>query len=255
MGTELRFSTAFHPQTDGQSERVIQVVEDMLRACMLDFKGNWSNHFPLVEFAYNNSYQASIGMAPYEALYGRPCRSPTCWLEVGESSLFGPEIVRKTTEKIQLIWERLRMAQSRQKSYADRQRRPLEFQEGDYVFLKVSPKKGVLRFGKKGKLAPRYIGPFEVIKVVGKVAYQLRLPTQWSEVLDVFHVSMLRKCLSDAMLVVNLEDIEVQDGVTYEEQPVRILDTKEKVLRNKIIRLVKFCGNTIELKKLHGNRS
>ena len=116
MGTELRFSTAFHPQTDGQSERVIQVVEDMLIACMLDFKGNWSNHFPLVEFAYNNSYQESIGMAPYEALYGRPCRSLTCWLEASESSLFGPEIIRETTEKIQLIQERLRTTQSRQKS-------------------------------------------------------------------------------------------------------------------------------------------
>ena len=180
MGTELCFSIDFHPQTDGQSERVIQVVEDMLRACVLDFKGNWSNHFPLVKFAYNNSYQASIGMAPYETLYGRPCRSPTCWLEAGESSLFGPEIVRETTEKIQLIRERPRMAQSRQKSYADRRRRPLEFQEGDYVFLKVSPKKGVFRFGKKGKLAPRYIRPFEVIKVVGKASYQLRLPAQWS---------------------------------------------------------------------------
>ena len=193
---------------------------------------------PLVEFAYNNSYQASIGMAPYEALYVRPCRSPTCWLEVGESSLFGQEIVRETTEKIQLIRERLRTVQSRQKSYANRRRRPLEFQEGDYVFLKVSPKKGVFRFGKKGNLAPRYIGPFEVIKVVGKAAYQLRLPTQLFEVHDVFHVSMLGKCLSDATPVVKLEDIEVQDGVTYEEQPMRILDTKEKVHRNKIIWLV-----------------
>ena len=226
MGTKLNFSTSFHPQMDGQSERVIQVVEDMLRACLWDFKGNWSNHLPLVEFAYNNSYQASIRMAPYEALYERPCRSPTCWLEVGESSLFGPDIVRKTTEKIQLIRERLRRAQSRPKSYADQQRRPLEFQEGDYVFLKVSPKKGVFRFGKKGKLAPRYIGLFEMIKVVGKAAYQLQLPAQWSEVHDVFHLSMLRMCLSDAMPVVNLEDIEVQDRVTYEEQLVKILDTK-----------------------------
>ena len=240
MGTKLHFSTAFQPQTDGQSERVIQVVEDMLHACRLDFKGNWSKNLSLVEFAYNNSYQASIGMAPYEALYGRPCRSPTSWLEAGKSSLFGPEIVRKTTEKIQLIRERLHRAQSRHKSYADRQRRPLQFQEGDYVFLKVSPKKGVFRFGKKGKLAPRYIGPFEVIKVVGKAAYQLQLPAQWSEVHDVFHVSMLRKCLSDALSVINMEDIEVQDGVRYEEQPVRILDTKEKVLRNKIIQLVKI---------------
>ena len=149
MGTELHFSTAFHPKTDGQSERVIQVVEDMLRACMLDFKGNWSNHLSLVEFAYNNSYQASIRMASYEALYGRPCRLSTCWLDAGESSLFGPEIVRKTTEKIQLIRERLRRAQSRHKSYADRQRRPLEFQEGDYVFLKVSPKKECLDLERK----------------------------------------------------------------------------------------------------------
>ena len=193
----------------------------------------------MLEFAYNNSYQASIGMAPYEALYGRPCRKPTCWLEAGESSLFGPEIVQETIEKIQLIRERLCMAQSRQKSYVDQRRRPLEFQKGDYVFLKGSPKKGVFRFGKKGKLAPRYIGPFKVIKVVGKAAYQLQLPAQLSEVHDVFHVSMLRKCLSDATPVVNLEDIEVQYGVTYEEQPVRILNTKEKVLRNKIIRLVK----------------
>ena len=120
MGTELRFSTAFHPQMYGQSEMVIQVVEDMLRPCMLDFKGNWSNHLSLVEFAYNNSYQASIGMAPYEVLYGRPCRSPTCWLEACESSLFRPEIVRETTEKIQLIRERLCRTQSKQKSYVDR---------------------------------------------------------------------------------------------------------------------------------------
>ena len=200
---------------DGQSERLIQVVEDMLRAFVLDIKGSWSNHLSLVEFTYNNSYQASIGMAPYEALYGRPCRSLTCWLEEGDSSLFGPEIVRETTEKFQLIRERLRTAQSRQKSYANRRRRPSEFQEGDYVFLKVSPKKGVFRFGKKGNLAPRYVGPFEVIKVVDKAAYQLRLPAQLSEVHDVFHVSMLRKCLSDATPVVNFEDIKVQDGVTY----------------------------------------
>ncbi|CAK9144063.1 unnamed protein product [Ilex paraguariensis] len=143
MGTELHFSTTFHPQTDGQSERVIQIVEDMLRACALDFKGSWSDHLPLVEFTYNNSYQESIRMTPYEALYGRPCRSPTCLLEVGESSLFGLDIVRETMEKIQLIRERLRTAQSRQKSYADHKRKPLEFKVGDYVFLKVSPKKGM----------------------------------------------------------------------------------------------------------------
>ena len=131
------------------------------------------------------------------------------------------------------------MVQSRQKSYADQRQRPLEFQEGDYVFLNVSPKKGVFRFGKKGKLTPRYTRSFEVIKVLGKAAYQLLLPAQWSGVHDVFHVSMLRKCQMDATPVVDLEDIEIQHGATYEKQPMKILDAKEKVLRNKVIKLVK----------------
>ena len=128
-------STAFHPQTDGQSERTIQVLEDMLRACVLDFKGSWEEHLPLVEFAYNNSYQASIQMAPYEALYGRPCRSPICWTGVGESSTTGPDLIRDTIEKVGLLLKRLLTAQNRQKSYADKRRRPLEFEAGDHVFL------------------------------------------------------------------------------------------------------------------------
>jgi hypothetical protein len=121
----------------------------MLRACVLDFKGSWIDHLTLVEFAYNNSYQASIGMAPYEALYGRRCRSPICWDEVGERKILGPEIVLRTCEKIELIRERLRVAQSRQKSYADTRRRDLEFEIGDMVFIRVAPRKGVMRFGKK----------------------------------------------------------------------------------------------------------
>ena len=116
LGTKLCFSTAFHPQTDGQSERTIQTLEDMLRACVLDFGGGWEKHLPLVEFAYNNSFQASIGMAPYEALYGRPCRSPICWTETGETAMIGPDLVQETTEKIKLIRPRLVTAQSRQKS-------------------------------------------------------------------------------------------------------------------------------------------
>ena len=141
MGTRLTMSTAFHPQKDGQSERTIQVLEDMLRACVLDHKGGWEQHLPLVEFAYNNSYQASIQMAPYEALYGRPCRSPLCWIEVGESSITGPDLIRDTSENVSLIRKRLLMAQSWQKSYADVRRRPLEFEVGDHVFLKVMPKR------------------------------------------------------------------------------------------------------------------
>ena len=176
MGTQLSMSTAFHPQTDGQSERTIQILEDMLRACVLDLKGSWDEHFPLVEFAYNNSYQASIQMAPYEALYERPCRSPICWIEVGESSITGPDLIRDTSEKVGMIRKRLLTAQSRQKSYADVRRRPLEFKAGDHVFLKVMPKRGVIRFGKRGKLSSRYIGPFKVLKRVGAVAYRLALP-------------------------------------------------------------------------------
>ena len=127
-------STTFYPQTDGQSERTIQVLEDMLQACVLDHKGTWEEHLPLVEFAYNNNYQASIQMAPYEALCGRPCRSPLCWTEVGESSITGPDMIRDTSEKVSLIQQRLLTAQSRQKSYADVRRRPLEFKVGDHVF-------------------------------------------------------------------------------------------------------------------------
>ena len=141
MGTRLTMSTAFHQQTDGQSERTIQVLEDMLRAYVLNHQGSWEEHFPLVEFAYNNSYQASIQMAPYKALYGRPCRSPLFWTEVGESSITGPNLIRDTSENVSLIRQRLLTAQSRQKSYADVRRRPLEFEVGDHVFLKVMPKK------------------------------------------------------------------------------------------------------------------
>ena len=138
MVTRLTMSTAFHPQTDSQSERTIQVLEDMLRACVLD-QGSWKEHLPLVEFAYNNSYQVSIQMTPYEALYGRPCRSPLCWTEMEESSITGPDLIRDTSENVSLIQQRLLMAQSRHKSYADVRRRPLEFEVGDHVFLKVMP--------------------------------------------------------------------------------------------------------------------
>ena len=135
MGTRLTMSTSFHPQTDGQSERTIQVLEDMLRACVLDHKGSWEEHFPLVEFSYNNSYQASIQMAPYEAFYGRPCRSPLCWTEVGESSITGPDLIRDTSEKVSLIRQRILTAQSQQKIYADVRRQPLEFRGWGSLFL------------------------------------------------------------------------------------------------------------------------
>ncbi|KAJ9556067.1 hypothetical protein OSB04_010681 [Centaurea solstitialis] len=192
LGTTLQFSTAFHPQTDGQSERTIRTLEDMLRACVLEFGGSWDSHLPLVEFSYNNSFHASIGMPPYEMLYGRRCRTPVCWGEVGQRELGSTEIVQRTVESVQLIRDRLRTAQSRQKSYADKRQSDLEFRGGDRVLLKVSPWKRVIRFRKRGKLGPRFIGPFEIIARVGKVAYQLELPPELSQIHNTFHVSQLR---------------------------------------------------------------
>ena len=171
----------------------IQVLEDMLRACVLDHKGSWEEQFSLVEFAYNNNYQASIQMAPYEALYGRPCRSPLFWTEVGESSITSPDLIRDTSEKVSLIRQRLLMAQSWQKSYADVRRRPLEFEVGDHVFLKVMPKREVVRFAKPGKLSPRFVGPFEILERIDTIAYRLALPPSMTSVHEVFHVSMLQK--------------------------------------------------------------
>ena len=172
---------------------------------------------PLVEFAYNNSYQVSIQMAPYEALYGRPCRSPVCWTEVGESSTTGPN----------LIWRRLLTAQSRKKSYVDRRCRPLKFEAGDHVFLKVMPKRGVVRFGKRGKLSPRFIGPFEILERVITVAYQLALPHNLSGVHEVFHVSMLRKYTPDLNHVVDWGELIVYTYGAFEEGLVCILDNRE----------------------------
>ncbi|KAL0551996.1 hypothetical protein IC582_011089 [Cucumis melo] len=239
MGTRLDFSTAFHPQTDGQTERLNQVLEDMLRACALEFPGSWDSHLHLMEFAYNNSYQATIGMAPFEALYGRCCRSPVCWGEVGEQRLMGPELVQSTNEAIQKIRSRMHTAQSRQKSYADVRRKDLEFEIGDKVFLKVAPMKGVLRFERRGKLSPRFVGPFEILERIGPVAYRLALPPSLSTVHNVFHVSMLRKYVPDPSHVVDYEPLEIDENLSYVEQPVEVLAREVKTLRNKRIPLVK----------------
>ncbi|KAL0534798.1 hypothetical protein IC582_029092 [Cucumis melo] len=239
MGTRLDFSTAFHPQTDGQTERLNQVLEDMLRACALEFPGSWDSHLHLMEFAYNNSYQATIGMAPFEALYGKCCRSPVCWDEVGEQRLMGPELVQSTNEAIQKIRSRMHTAQSRQKSYADVRRKDLEFEVGDKVFLKVAPMRGVLRFERRGKLSPRFVGPFEILERIGPVAYRLALPPSLSTVHDVFHVSMLRKYVPDPSHVVDYEPLEIDENLSYVEQPVEVLAREVKTLRNKEIPLVK----------------
>ncbi|GJR13186.1 putative reverse transcriptase domain-containing protein [Tanacetum coccineum] len=244
LGTNLDMSTAYHPQTDGQSERTIQTLEDMLRACAIDFGKGWVNHLPLVEFSYNNSYHASIKAAPFEALYGRKCRSPVCWTEVGEAQILGPELIQETTEKIIQIKQRMQAARDRQKSYADLKRKPMEFQVGDKVMLKVSPWKGVVRFGKRGKLNPRYVGPFKVIERVGEVAYKLELPEELSRVHNTFHVSNLKKCHADEPLAVPLDGLNLDDKLHFVEEPVEIVDREVKRLKRSRIPLVKVRWNS-----------
>ncbi|KAJ0619192.1 putative nucleotidyltransferase, Ribonuclease H [Helianthus annuus] len=239
LGTTLNLSTAFHPQTDGQTERTIRTIEDMLRACVIDFGGSWSKHLPLVEFSYNNSYHSSIEMAPFEALYGRRCRSPIVWHEVGHSQLTGPEILQETTDKIHQIRENLVKARDRQKMYADKRRRPREFAVGDYVLLKVSPWKGVVRFGKRGKLAPRFVGPFKILERIGKVAYKLELPEELSNVHPTFHISNLRKCVADHDAIIPLDDLQVNETLHFVEKPVEIMDRQTKQLRRSRIPIVK----------------
>ncbi|GJU25691.1 putative reverse transcriptase domain-containing protein [Tanacetum coccineum] len=242
--TRLDMSMAYHPQTDGQSEHTIQTLEDMLRACVIDFGGSWDVHLPLAEFSYNNSYQPSIRCAPFEALYGRKCRSHVLWVNIGESSLIGPELVQETTGKVVLIKEKLKAARDRQKSYADNRRKPLEFEVGDRVMLKVSPWKGVIRFGKKGKLALRYVRPFKILERIGYVAYRLRLPEELSGVHDTFHVSNLKKCLADASLHVPLDEINVDKTLRFVEEPVEIMDRDVKRLKRSKISLVKVRWNS-----------
>ncbi|GJV82279.1 putative reverse transcriptase domain-containing protein [Tanacetum coccineum] len=239
LGTRLDMSTAYHPQTDGQSERTIQTLEDMLRACAIDFSGSWDIHLPLVEFSYNNSFHSSIRCAPFEALYGRKCRSPVLWAEIGEGSLIGPELVQETTDKVVVIKEKLQMARDRQKSYADSGRKVAEFNVGDRVLLKVSPWKGVMRFGKKGKLSPRYVGPFEVLERIGPVAYRLRLPDELVGVHDTFHVSNLKKCLAKEGLHVPVDEIKIDKTLRFVEEPVEIMDREIKSLKRSRIPIVK----------------
>jgi hypothetical protein len=236
LGTKLIRSSAYHPQTDGQTERVNQILEGMLRACIIHYGTSWDKCLALAEF----SYQSSLQMAPFEALYGRKCRTPLSWSETGERKIFGPDLVTEAEDKVKIIQANLKTAQSRQKSYADRRRKPLQFQVGDFVYLRVSPTKGVQRFGTKGKLAPRYVGPFEILKICGPVAYKIRLPSQLAAIHDVFHISQLKKCIKVPTEIVETRAIEIEPDLSYTEQPIQILDTKERVTRRKKIKMYKI---------------
>ncbi|GKD83330.1 putative reverse transcriptase domain-containing protein [Tanacetum coccineum] len=205
-------SIVYHPQTDGQSERTIQTLEDKLHACAIDFGKGWVNHFPLVEFSYNNSYHASIkAAAPFEALYGWKCHSPVCWTEVGEAQILGPELIQETTEKIVQIKQRMQAACDRQKSYADLKRKPMKFQ---------------------------------VLEKVKEVAYKLELPEELSRVYNTFHISNLKKCHADKPLAVLLDGLHFDDKLYFVEDPVEIMDREVKRLKRSCIPLVKVRWNS-----------
>ncbi|GJV23997.1 putative reverse transcriptase domain-containing protein [Tanacetum coccineum] len=225
--------------------RTIKLLKEHLRALLIVLaKGYGLKPFAIGRFSYNNSYYASIKVAPYEALYGRKCRSSVCWAEVGEAQLTGPKLIQETTKKIILIKQRMQAAQDRQKSYADQKRKPMEFEVGDKVMLKVSPWKWVVRFGKRGKLNPRYFGPFKVLEKVRKVAYRLELPQELSRVHHTFHVSNLKKCYADEPLVMPLEGIHVDDKLQFVEEPVEIMEREIKRLKRSRILLVKVRWNS-----------
>nr|GEY53139.1 reverse transcriptase domain-containing protein [Tanacetum cinerariifolium] len=205
LGTRLDMSMTYHPETDGQSERTIQTLEDMLCACVIDFRKSWDRHLPLVEFSYNNIYHNSIKVAPFEALYGQKSRSP---------------------------------------NYTDLKCKLMDFQVGDRVMLKVSPWKGVVRFGKRGKLNPRYIGPFKVLSKVGDVAYRLELPQQLSRVHNTFHMSNIKMCLSDESLVISLNELCIDDKLHFVKEPVEIMDREIKQFKRSHISISKVRWNS-----------
>lgn len=207
---------------------------------MLEFGGSWEEHLHLVEFSYNNSYQASIDMSPFEALYGRHCRTPMSWDDVGERVLLGPVMVVDAAEKVKRIRDHMRVAQDRQRHWTDSHIRPLEFKQGDLVFLKISPARGTIRFGRSGKLSPRYIGPFGILERIGDVAYRLALLPSLEGFHNVFLVSQLRRYVADLTHVLYHSEIEVGPS-SYQEQPVGILDRREKVMRSKTIPLVRVA--------------
>ncbi|GKE26088.1 putative reverse transcriptase domain-containing protein, partial [Tanacetum coccineum] len=210
LGTQLDMSTTYHPETDGQSERTIQTLKDMLRACVIDFRKGWDKHLPLVEFSYNNR----------------------------------PKIIQETTKKIIQIRQRLQVTRDRQRSYANVRRKPLEFQVGDRVILKISPRKGIFRFGKRGKINPQYIGPFKILERIGPVAYKLELPEELSSIHNTFHVSNLKKCLSDESLVIPIKELQLDDKLNFVEEPVEVMDHEFKQLKRSRIPIIKVRWNS-----------
>ncbi|WVZ87535.1 hypothetical protein U9M48_034158, partial [Paspalum notatum var. saurae] len=229
LGTKLIHSSAYHPQTSGQVERVNQILEDMLRARVLTYSTKWDECLPLAKLR-DGSFRGS---------YGRRCGNTSEPVEPGERVTFGPDLVTQAEEQVRFIRENLKRAQSRQKSYSDKRRRPLVFEEGDHVYLRVSPMKGVHRFGVKGKLAPRYVGPFKISEKCGPVAYRLELPPHLAAVHDIFHVSQLKKCLRVPEEEIDTSQVQIEPDLTYEARPVKVLDRKQRSTRRSTVTMYK----------------
>eukprot|EP00253_Pinus_taeda_P033259 PITA_33259 len=230
LGTQLNFSTAYHPQTDGQTERVNQVVEDMLRAYVMQQPTLWEEYLHLVEFAYNNGYHTSTQMSPFEVMYGRKCRTPSSWGGPKDKLSLGPEMLKEMEDMVKRVSVNLKAAQDRQKNFADRKRRFKEYQVGDHVYIRIQAKRSTLQWIGCAKLAPRYCGPFQIVARIGPVAYQLALPSH-IRVHNVFHVSVLKKYVYDPKHVIQWQDIQVEPEGEVLVEPLSILDRIEVQLR------------------------
>ncbi|WVZ93854.1 LOW QUALITY PROTEIN: hypothetical protein U9M48_039808 [Paspalum notatum var. saurae] len=241
LDSKLRFGTAYHPRTDGRTERTNRILEDMLRACAIQYGTGWDKSLPYAEFSYNNGYQAGLKKSPFEAPYGEGAGHRYFGTKRERSGCSGPTLSRMLNEQIKMVRENLRVARSRRKSYADVRRGDLTFKVDDFVYLKVSPMRGIRRFNMKGKPAPRYIGPFKIVERKGEVAYKLELPPNLSGIHNVFHVSQLKKwCRKNKH---HREGLDVREDLTYTEHPVKILETSERVTRNRRVKMCECGGN------------
>jgi hypothetical protein len=206
----------------------------------MEYPGSWDKNLPWAEFSYNNSYQGSLKMAPFEVLYGRRCHTLLNWIEPGEKVIFGPDIIKEAKMIVRHVQENLKAAKSRQETYAKKRHRPLAFEVSDHVYLRVLPMKGVKRFGVKGKLVPHYIGPFPILEKCGTVAYKLDLPPPLAGVHNIFHLPQLKKCLKAPVDIVLPEVTPLEADLSYPKHPIKVLDQKDCVTRHKTIKLFKI---------------
>jgi hypothetical protein len=229
FGTNLNFSTTYHPESDGKTKRVNKVIEDMMRMYVMDKPSRWEDYLHLVEFTYNNGYHASLKMSPLEVLYGRKCNTLVSWDNPADRVVVGPELLKEMEDQMIRIKHNLKVSQDRQKSYDDSNKTHREFKVGDHVFLKVKTNRSSLNLGSCAKLAARFCGPFEILERIGPVAYMLALPAS-TTVHNVFHVSLLNEYVLDANHVIDWNVIQVEPEGVLQVHPVHILDRKRKQL-------------------------